>query len=472
MTAGPGPDRSLAIVIRLEDLVVGYRPSKRKSARAPFLTAQRGERIGIVGPNGAARRPCCGRSRATCRRWMARSTFGHRVQLGYLAQLRGCGRPGYHGARRPPGDRSRHARRGSRLPGRSCSGATTCSRRSAPVGRRALAAGARAARGSCPRTCYLLDEPTNHLDIVAREAIESFLVETPATMLVVSHDRRFLETVCERLWVVDDGAVAPFDGGYRAGAPRWPMAGRWRARSSRGGALAPGRWQPRPALQPRALPVASRPRRRRRRRGGGRCPALSSPAVDAACPRPGPARATRPGRSSRRMPTGRRRGSTRSSPASGFAEPSRPGAVSRPCSRTSSSCGASPASSRTSTSPSRRPRTRGSRSRSGPRETRGGRGHHSGSPHHPDRADRPDRLREVHGRSWLHELGATVIDADQVARGGDATGAPSWRGSPRPSAIGCELTARSTARRSAASCSPTRRRCASSKRSSIRRSAR
>jgi ATP-binding cassette subfamily F protein 3 len=35
-------------------------------------------------------------------------------------------------------------------------------------------------------------------------------------MLVVSHDRRFLETVCERLWVVDDGLVAPFDGGYRA----------------------------------------------------------------------------------------------------------------------------------------------------------------------------------------------------------------------------------------------------------------
>jgi ATPase subunit of ABC transporter with duplicated ATPase domains len=35
-------------------------------------------------------------------------------------------------------------------------------------------------------------------------------------MLVVSHDRRFLETVCERLWVVDDGLVVPFDGGYRA----------------------------------------------------------------------------------------------------------------------------------------------------------------------------------------------------------------------------------------------------------------
>ena len=58
-----------------------------------------------------------------------------------------------------------------------------------------------------PSNLLLLDEPTNHLDIPAREAIEAFLLETPATLLVVSHDRRLLETVCERLWVVDDGAA-------------------------------------------------------------------------------------------------------------------------------------------------------------------------------------------------------------------------------------------------------------------------
>jgi energy-coupling factor transporter ATP-binding protein EcfA2 len=71
-----------------------------------------------------------------------------------------------------------------------------------------------------PSNLYLLDEPTNHLDVMAREAIESFLTESTATMLVVSHDRRFLETVCERLWVVDSGVVAPFDGRY----PAWRQA--------------------------------------------------------------------------------------------------------------------------------------------------------------------------------------------------------------------------------------------------------
>jgi energy-coupling factor transporter ATP-binding protein EcfA2 len=69
--------------------------------------------------------------------------------------------------------------------------------------------------GIMPSNLLLLDEPTNHLDIPAREAIESFLRETPATVLVVSHDRRLLETICDRLWVVADGIAAPFSGGYR-----------------------------------------------------------------------------------------------------------------------------------------------------------------------------------------------------------------------------------------------------------------
>jgi ATP-binding cassette subfamily F protein 3 len=75
--------------------------------------------------------------------------------------------------------------------------------------------------GASPANLLLLDEPTNHLDIPAREALESFLRESPATLIVVSHDRRLLESVCQRLWVVGGvangraGRVAPFEGGYR-----------------------------------------------------------------------------------------------------------------------------------------------------------------------------------------------------------------------------------------------------------------
>jgi energy-coupling factor transporter ATP-binding protein EcfA2 len=116
--------------------------------------------------------------------------------------------------------------------------------------------------GVMPSNVYLLDEPTNHLDVVAREAIESFLIETPATMLVVSHDRRFLDTVCERLWVVDDGAVAPFDGGYRA----------WRQAVSDGWTVASALEQEARRLQPQG--AAGRKARE----------SLVSPHADAAAP--------------------------------------------------------------------------------------------------------------------------------------------------------------------------------------------
>jgi ATP-binding cassette, subfamily F, member 3 len=69
--------------------------------------------------------------------------------------------------------------------------------------------------GILPSNLLLLDEPTNHLDIPAREAIETFLLESPATLLVVSHDRRLLETVCSTLWVVDDGLAVAFAGGWK-----------------------------------------------------------------------------------------------------------------------------------------------------------------------------------------------------------------------------------------------------------------
>jgi ATP-binding cassette subfamily F protein 3 len=81
-----------------------------------------------------------------------------------------------------------------------------------------------------PSNLLLLDEPTNHLDIPAREALETFMGSTDATLLVVSHDRRLLETVCNSLWVVDDGLAVPFDGGYRAW--RAAVADGWTAKEA------------------------------------------------------------------------------------------------------------------------------------------------------------------------------------------------------------------------------------------------
>jgi len=60
----------------------------------------------------------------------------------------------------------------------------------------------------------VLDEPTNHLDIPSRETLEEALLEFPGTIIVVSHDRYFLDQVVERLLVIRREGHAIYDGNY------------------------------------------------------------------------------------------------------------------------------------------------------------------------------------------------------------------------------------------------------------------
>ena len=65
----------------------------------------------------------------------------------------------------------------------------------------------------------VLDEPTNHLDVEAVDALAKHLVELQArgtAMLVVSHDRWFLDAICTNIWEVHDAVVDAYEGGYAA----------------------------------------------------------------------------------------------------------------------------------------------------------------------------------------------------------------------------------------------------------------
>lgn len=53
----------------------------------------------------------------------------------------------------------------------------------------------------------LLDEPTNHCDMSALDALSSALAEFPGAVLVVSHNRAFLNSCCNELWEVDRNSV-------------------------------------------------------------------------------------------------------------------------------------------------------------------------------------------------------------------------------------------------------------------------
>jgi len=58
----------------------------------------------------------------------------------------------------------------------------------------------------------LMDEPTNHLDLATREALAMALNEFEGTLMLVSHDRALLRSVCDEFWMVSRGGVEPFDG--------------------------------------------------------------------------------------------------------------------------------------------------------------------------------------------------------------------------------------------------------------------
>ena len=308
-SAGDGPTRSGEIVVRVEDLAVGYLPGRgavsadgtpatepRIVARAPFLAAQRGERIGIVGPNGAGKTTLLRTIAGDLPPLDGSITFGNAVQLGYLAQLRGAAIPGATvldalleaipvTAGEARGYLARFLFRGDDVfkEVRSLSGGERSRLELALLGIQ-------------PSNLLLLDEPTNHLDIPAREAIEAFMADSPATLLVVSHDRRLLETVCEKLWVVGDGSAAPFDGGYRdmAGGRGRRLDGRAAPRV-RGEAAAHGGDERRPGRDgsaPRSVSQRDRP--------GATAKAAPKPRPS---PRPRSCRRTRTG-SRRRRSTG------------------------------------------------------------------------------------------------------------------------------------------------------------------------
>ncbi len=65
-----------------------------------------------------------------------------------------------------------------------------------------------------PRNLLFLDEPTNHLDIPAAEILEEAIASFEGTVLLVSHDRRFLSAVTSRIVALHDGQVDVYPGGF------------------------------------------------------------------------------------------------------------------------------------------------------------------------------------------------------------------------------------------------------------------
>jgi ATP-binding cassette, subfamily F, member 3 len=181
------------------------------------LLVRRGERIGVVGPNGSGKttllKLLSGRGGVDDRGSVRRGT---NVQEGYFDQHLGdvdTSRTAVDNVRQIRGDFTVEAARQylARFrfwgddPLRVVSGFSGGERSRLALAKLLLE----------PRNLLFLDEPTNHLDIAAAEILEEALVGFEGTVVLVSHDRRFLQTVTTRVVSVRDGKIDVFPGGFK-----------------------------------------------------------------------------------------------------------------------------------------------------------------------------------------------------------------------------------------------------------------
>jgi ATP-binding cassette subfamily F protein 3 len=117
-----------------------------------------------------------------------------------------------------------------------------------------------------PRNVLALDEPTNHLDIPARETLEEALLGYEGTLMVVSHDRYFLDKICGRLLVIEGDHLEAHLGNWSDYRARQRETARAREAAARAAEPPPRPTAPAPPPPSEAARSANKERERNRRR--------------------------------------------------------------------------------------------------------------------------------------------------------------------------------------------------------------
>src|SRR5258706_28982 len=213
------------IVLSTQKLSVGYVSSEAQDGLQQLgeagvlvsvadLELLRGDRVGLLGPNGAGKTTLLRTIIGELQPLSGQVNTGHNVRIGYYSQTHA----GLN-SNRTIIDEIRQVSTLSEDGARSFLGRFLFSGDDVfkPVG--ALSGGERSRVALAKLTLQgsnflVLDEPTNHLDLQSRQFLEEILSEFEGTLLFVSHDRYFIDSLATKVWVIEDGVLIPYLGNY------------------------------------------------------------------------------------------------------------------------------------------------------------------------------------------------------------------------------------------------------------------
>src|SRR5437016_3145569 len=207
------------VVISTQKLVIGYPPAEHQSeptvlVRVTDLELMRGDRVGLLGPNGAGKTTLIRTIIGKIAPISGQVYPGHNVRIGYYSQT--------HSGLNPDRTIVDEIRQMTTLSEEAARGFLarflfTGDDVFKPIN--ALSGGERSRVALAKLTLQgsnflVLDEPTNHLDLQSRQFLEEILSEFEGTLLFVSHDRYFVDSLATKVWVIEDGVLIPYMGNY------------------------------------------------------------------------------------------------------------------------------------------------------------------------------------------------------------------------------------------------------------------
>jgi ATP-binding cassette, subfamily F, member 3 len=210
----PPPQKMLSPpIIALESVTVGYDPAQPVLSRVT-LRVDDDDRIALLGANGNGKSTLVKLLAGRLAPFSGRVTRAEKLSVAYFAQhqLDELNEDGtvYEHVRRLMPDAKEAAVRGK-------AGAIGFSAGAADTRVQNLSGGEKARLLLGLATFFgpnliILDEPTNHLDIDSRASLAEAINDFPGAVIMVSHDRFLIETCADRLWLVANNKVTPYDG--------------------------------------------------------------------------------------------------------------------------------------------------------------------------------------------------------------------------------------------------------------------